>query len=322
MLIDEVSITIKGGNGGRGMVHFYADHWRPKGGPDGGNGGDGGSVYFRAVSDISKLHQFRHQKYFSAKDGYPGGKNQRTGHNGDDLFLDIPVGSVVTYDNGSQIELSKVGETVLIAKGGRGGYGNYHYRSSTNQTPKEFQSGQITNPKNIFINLKLIADIGLIGLPNAGKTSILNELTTASAKVANYPFTTLEPNLGVTKGNKIIADIPGLIEGASQGKGLGYKFLKHIERTRLLVHCVASDSINPLKDYQTIRQELKNYSAKLFQKPEVIILTKTDLIDKATLAKMCKILTSAIPVSIIDPVSLKNLADLLTITLAKSESEN
>ena len=231
MLVDEVDITIQAGKGGDGLVHFYTDRWRPKGGPDGGNGGDGGAVYFRAVSDISRLHQFRHQKNFNAEDGTKGGPNNCTGKNGQDLYLDIPYGSVVLYDNGTEYELSKVGQTILAAKGGRGGKGNHHYRSSTNQQPQERTLGFTPTQKNIHVRLKLIADIGLIGLPNAGKTSLLNELTTANAQVANYAFTTLEPNLGVTKGGQIIADIPGLIEGASAGKGLGYKFLKHIERT-------------------------------------------------------------------------------------------
>jgi GTPase len=319
MLIDEVSISIKGGNGGKGAVHFYTDRWRPKGGPDGGNGGNGGSVYFRAVSDISKLHQFRHQKDFTADNGDPGGPNQRSGKGGEDLILDVPVGSVVSYDNGTQIELNDVGQVVMAAKGGRGGKGNYHYRSSTNQTPQDFQPGQVVPVKNIFIQLKLIADIGLIGLPNAGKTSLLNEFTSANAKVANYPFTTLEPNLGVTKGNRIIADIPGLIEGASLGKGLGYKFLKHVERTRLLVHCVPADSDDQSRDYKVVRRELENYSSILAEKPEIVILTKSDLLDSSQVAKISRNIHAALPVSVINPNSLKKLNDLLAKTLDKQD---
>ncbi|HCC29084.1 MAG TPA: GTPase ObgE, partial [Marinilabiliales bacterium] len=273
MLVDEVDITIQAGKGGDGLVHFYTDRWRPKGGPDGGNGGDGGEIYFRAVSDISRLHQFRHQKNFNAEDGTKGGPNNCSGKNGPDLYLDIPYGSVVQYDNGTEYELSVVGQTILAAKGGRGGKGNHHYRSSTNQQPQERTLGFTPLKKNIHIRLKLIANIGLIGLPNAGKTSLLNELTTANAQVANYAFTTLEPNLGVTKGGQIIADIPGLIEGASAGKGLGYKFLKHIERTKILVHCVSAESANPLVDYQIVRRELKNYSSLLEAKPEIVVLT-------------------------------------------------
>jgi len=240
MLIDEVNIVIKSGNGGNGLAHLYSDGSRPKGGPDGGKGGDGGDVYLKAVSDISRLNQFRFPKKFMAEDGEKGDQNNRSGSRGKDLILEVPIGTVINYDNGTSHELTEVGELFLAARGGRGGWGNHHFRSATNQTPREFQYGQKTEFKNLFLQLKLIADVGLIGLPNAGKTSLLNELSAANARVANYPFTTLEPNLGVMKGGHIIADIPGLVEGAVTGKGLGIKFLKHIERTRLLVHCLSA----------------------------------------------------------------------------------
>jgi len=312
MLVDEVKITIQAGKGGDGLVHFYTDRWRPKGGPDGGNGGDGGSVYFRAVSDISRLHQFRHQKDFEAENGQKGGPNNCTGKKAEDLYLDIPYGSIVTYDNGTQIELDTVGQVIIASKGGRGGKGNHHYRSATNQTPKEHTAGFTPPVKNIHIQLKLIADIGLIGLPNAGKTSLLNELTSANAQVANYAFTTLEPNLGVMKGGQIIADIPGLIEGASDGKGLGYKFLKHVERTKVLVHCVAADSVDPVADYQVVRNELKNYSSVLETKTEIIVLTKSDLLEEKEIKKISKKIGAKLAVSIADDKSLKNLSDTLS----------
>lgn len=317
MLIDEVHISIKAGDGGNGLVHFYSDRSRPKGGPDGGYGGQGGSVYFEAVSDISRLQQFRHEKEFSAQNGDNGGPNKRSGKNGQDLTLKLPVGSIVNYDNGTSVELSTVGQIVMAAKGGRGGYGNFHFRSATNQTPQERQLGQKAPLKNIFIQLKLIADIGLIGLPNTGKTSLLNELTAANAKVANYAFTTLEPNLGVTKSGAIIADIPGLIEGASDGKGLGYRFLKHIERTRLLVHCLSAESADPLNDYQTVRTELANYSSVLAKKPEIIILTKSDLLPSKDISKVVKKIHAVLAVSIADDLSLKKLNDLLAKELTK-----
>jgi len=316
MLIDEVRISIKAGDGGDGLVHFYSDRSRPKGGPDGGYGGQGGSVFFEAVSDISRLQQFRHEKEFSAQKGQNGGPNKKSGKNGEDLTLKLPVGSVVNYDNGTSVELSQVGQIVMAAKGGRGGYGNFHFRSATNQTPQERQLGHKSPVKNIFIQLKLIADIGLIGLPNTGKTSLLNELTQANAKVANYAFTTLEPNLGVTKSGAIIADIPGLIEGASEGKGLGYRFLKHIERTRLLVHCLSSESADPLSDYQTIRKELINYSSVLANKPEIIILTKSDLLNPKEITGISKKIKAKMAVSILDNQSLKKLNDLLVLTLS------
>ncbi|MDD4937426.1 MAG: GTPase ObgE [Candidatus Shapirobacteria bacterium] len=315
MLIDEVHITIKGGDGGRGAVHFYADAWRPKGGPDGGIGGSGGNVYFEAVSDISKLDQFRHAKVYAAQNGDRGGINNRTGKNGDDLIIQVPVGTVANYDNGTSVELTHVGQKIMMAGGGKGGRGNFCFKSSTNQTPQEYEPGIKIQPKKLFLQLKLIAQVGLIGLPNAGKTSLLNELTSANAKVANYAFTTLEPNLGVAKSGIIIADIPGLIDGAAEGKGLGFKFLKHIERTNLLIHCISAESNDPLKDYQSIRQELDNYSSILAKKPEIIVLTKSDILNSTQIAKIKKSIHAKIVTSIIDSESIKKLNDLITNSL-------
>jgi len=315
MLIDEARITIKGGNGGDGLVHFYSDAFRPKGGHDGGKGGDGGNLYFKAVSDISRLNLFRYSKKFAAQDGQKGGPNNRTGRNGKDVVLEVPIGTVISYDNGTSHELTTVGEIFLGAKGGRGGWGNWHFRSATNQRPQEFQPGQKVDPKNVFLQLKLIADVGFIGLPNAGKSSLLNELTSANVKVANYPFTTLEPNLGVTKGNKVIADIPGLIEGAGTGKGLGIKFLKHIERTKLLIHCLAVDNPDLKAAYDIVRQELTNYSSRLASKKEILILTKSDLLDSTSLKKAQKAMKAKLSVSIIDTDSLKKLNDLIATEL-------
>jgi len=314
-LVDEVYITIKGGDGGNGVVHFYNDAFRPKGGPDGGSGGKGGSVYFEGVSDISKLNQFRKSKVYSAQNGDPGFHNNRTGKDGDDLIFPVPIGTVAHYDNGTEIEITQIGQKVLMAKGGSGGRGNYMFRSSTNQTPQERELGFKCQPKKLFLQLKLIAQVGLIGLPNAGKTSLLNELTQADAKVANYAFTTLEPNLGVTKGGFIIADIPGLIEGAALGKGLGIKFLKHIERTNLLVHCVSAESENPLKDYRTVRTELSNYSSILAKKEEIIVLTKFDILDQKDVSKIQKKIKAKICTSIADTNSIKKLNDLITKSL-------
>jgi GTPase len=315
MLTDEIRIIIKAGNGGDGIAHLYSDAHRPKGGPDGGNGGNGGDVYFEAVSDITKLGQFHHNRVYQAEDGIAGGLNKRTGRGGKDLIIKVPIGTVANYDNGTSVELTKVGQKQLMARGGTGGAGNWVFRSSTNQTPEEFEIGTRCQEKKLFLQLKLIAQVGLIGLPNAGKTSLLNELTPAKARVANYSFTTLEPNLGVTSSGKIIADIPGLIEGAATGKGLGIKFLKHIERTNLLVHCIAADSQDHLRDYQAIRQEITNYSSTLSKKPEIIVLTKSDLFDQKQLKEIMKKLGSKISTSIIDADSIKKLNNLITKSL-------
>lgn len=315
MLIDEVRISAKAGSGGSGIAHLYHDRHRPKGGPDGGSGGNGGSIYFEAVADITRLNQFQHKTKIEAENGHSGGINQMTGKNGADLILKVPVGTVVNYDNGTGVELTRVGEIVMIAKGGRGGWGNFHYRAADNRTPTEFQSGEVKEAKNLFIQLKLIAQAGLIGLPNAGKSSLLNELTAAQAKVANYPFTTLEPNLGVMPSGHVLADIPGLIEGASAGRGLGVKFLKHVERTQLLIHCLPADSTDPLHDYQLIRQELAAYSSSLAAKPELIIITKSDLATVTQLTKIKKLVNSPLSVSILDDNSIHQLAKLINSKL-------
>jgi len=317
MLIDEVHVNVKAGDGGNGFVHMFHDRHRPHGGPDGGNGGDGGSIYFEAVSDISRLNQFRHSKDFKAESGQNGMANQKTGKKGEDLILLVPIGTVVNYDNGTSVEMIEVGQKVMIAKGGKGGLGNHHFRSATNQQPTESTPGQQRPLRALFLQLKLIAQVGLIGLPNTGKTSLLNELTAANAKVANYAFTTLEPNLGAMKGGSIIADIPGLIEGASSGKGLGVQFLKHIERTKLLIHCLSCESDNLPSDYKVVRQELTNYSSTLASKPELVILTKTDLISPKEVEKLTAKLHTDLAVSIIDAQSITSLNRLISQKLSQ-----
>ena len=319
MFVDEVNIEVKAGDGGNGFVHFLANRHQPKGGPDGGDGGAGGSVYAEAVADITRLKVFRNSKKYEAPQGGVGGAKQMTGADGDDLILKVPVGTVITYDNGTSIELTQVGQKDMIAKGGKGGRGNYNFRSSSNTTPTFAQPGEIRPWRRLHLELKLIAQIGLIGLPNAGKTSLLNALTRANAKVANYPFTTLEPNLGVTNHGFIIADIPGLIEGAALGKGLGDRFLRHVERTGLLVHCISTESTNLLKDYQTIRTELAGFSSELATKPELVIITKSDLVDDSTLQALRTQLPQAeIVVSIIDDPSLLRLNGLFLEKLKPS----
>ena len=319
MFVDEVDIEVKAGDGGNGFVHFLANRHQPKGGPDGGDGGRGGDVYAQAVADITRLKIFRYSKKFQAGDGEVGGAKQKTGHDGADLILKVPIGTIITYDNGTQLELTKVGEQLLVARGGKGGFGNYHIRSSSLTTPKFANPGDKKIWRRLHLDLKLIAQIGLVGLPNAGKTSLLNALTKANAKVANYPFTTLEPNLGVTAAGYIIADIPGLIEGAAYGKGLGAKFLRHVERTGLLIHCLSAESDDLARDYQTIRTELENFSSRLAAKTEVVILTKSDLLTPVQIKQKLKSFPMLkLAVSIADDTSLKQLNALFLSALSLS----
>ncbi len=304
MLVDEAEITVRGGHGGPGRVSFRG---KLGGGPDGGDGGKGGSVYVRVTSDIYALAQFLSKKVCRAEDGGSGGGGIRSGANGKDLILTMPVGTFLTDEKGSGIELTQLGQEFLLAKGGLGGRGNEFFKSSGNTTPRYAQPGLSGQEKRLKLELKLIADFGLIGLPNAGKSSLLNEITNANAKIGNYPFTTLEPNLGVLNG-RVIADIPGLIEGASVGRGLGHKFLKHIEKVKLLLHCISSESDDPARDYKIIRKELAKFNPELLNKKEIILLTKSDL-KKTKLKKIDN--KKVIPVSIYNWDSIQALIKIL-----------
>ena len=304
MLVDEAEIIIRGGHGGSGRVSFRA---KLGGGPDGGDGGRGGCVYVRATADIYALSQFLSKKECRAEDGEGGGAKIRSGANGKDLILTMPVGTFLTDEEGTEIELTQEGEDLLLAKGGLGGRGNESFKSPSNTTPRYAQKGLKGQEKKLLLKLKLIADFGLIGLPNAGKSSLLNEITNANAKIGDYPFTTLEPNLGVLNG-KVLADIPGLIEGSSTGRGLGHKFLKHIEKVGLLLHCISSESDDPTRDYKIIREELKKFNPELLNKREIILLTKSDL-KETKLKKICK--EEVIPISIHNWDSIQALAKIL-----------
>jgi GTP-binding protein len=319
MLIDDVKVRISAGHGGAGKVAFNKNMMSL--GPAGGSGGKGGSVYAEGVSDLSALGQFRFKKEFPAEDGRAGRDQFRDGHDGKDLILKVPVGTIAhNLTTGNDFEIDHVGERVLLAKGGNGGKGNFLFRSSRNTTPKQSQPGLPGESFEFRLELKFIADVGFVGLPNVGKSSLLNELTNAKSKVANYAFTTLEPNLG-TYYELILADIPGLIEGSSEGKGLGTRFLRHIERTRTLFHFISAESPTPAADYKTIRAELGAYSKALLKKPEHLFLTKSDVVDektlKATLAKLKKIDPKVIAISIIDDESIKNVQKLLNTIQAK-----
>lgn len=288
MLVDEVQIHIKAGDGGDGSVHFRREKFVPKGGPDGGDGGKGGDVYLLGAESITALNKFRFKKHFSAQDGQPGREQKKSGAKGKSLTLAIPAGTVFKdAETGEVWEISQPGQELLIAKGGKGGRGNWHFRSSTNQTPQEFEEGEPGVERTLDLELRLIADIGFIGFPSVGKSSLLNELTAASVKTAPYHFTTLEPNLGVV-GGIILADLPGLIEGASLGKGLGIKFLKHIKRTKALIHVISAESTDPLGDYEAIRKELAEYDPDLLEKPEIIVINKTDLVSGERISEIKK----------------------------------
>jgi len=313
MLIDDVKIKISAGNGGKGAVAFNKNLMSL--GPTGATGGKGGSVYAEAVADLSALNQFRFKKILSAENGQEGRSQFRDGQDGKDLILKIPVGTVIhNLDNESETELVKIGDRALLAKGGNGGKGNFHFRSSRNTSPKEFQPGLPGENFALRLELKLIADVGFVGLPNVGKSSLLNSLTNAKSKVANYAFTTLEPNLGVYYA-LILADIPGLIEGSSQGKGLGIKFLRHIERTKIIFHFISAESPDPRKDYKTIRKELGSYNEALLKKPEYLFLTKSDQLEpkelKVKLAILKGINPGAVAISILDDASIEKVKNIL-----------
>jgi GTPase len=321
MIVDDIKITVTAGHGGKGLVAFSKVKFML--GPTGGNGGIGGNVFIEGVADLGALRQFRFKKDYKADNGENGKQGLHDGANAEDLTLLVPVGTVCHNLNRSEdIEITKIGQRELIAKGGRGGKGNWFFRSSTNTSPKEFQEGKPGEYFELRLELKMIADVGFIGLPNVGKSSLLNELTRANAKVANYPFTTLEPNLGVYY-DLILADIPGLIEGASTGKGLGIKFLRHIERTKVLFHFVSAESDNPIKDYKSVRTELEAYNKLLLEKPEYIFLSKSDIVGKEVVSEIKnefkKIGKEITAISIIDPDSIEAVKKILNKLISEKK---
>ncbi len=315
MLVDKVQIKVVAGRGGNGSASFRREKYVPKGGPDGGNGGKGGDVYISGLNDIRLLRKFREKPLIKAEDGTGGGQRKKSGKNAPDTVIKVPYGTLITnLKTGENFEVMDSRELHLLARGGSGGRGNWEFRSATNQAPTYAEPGKPGEEADYILELRLIADIGLIGLPNAGKSTLLNVLTSAHAKVANYPFTTLEPNLG-TFGEHIVADIPGLIEGASQGKGLGIRFLRHVERTKLLVHCLSCESADPIKDYQVIRKEIGEYNQKILERPEVVVFTKYDVLDGPALKEFVKktrtITPEPILISVLDDNSIARLGRIL-----------
>lgn len=325
MLIDDITLQVTAGDGGSGLVSFNKNKMTL--GPSGGSGGTGGSVWLEGVSDLGALNKLRYTKVLQAEEGKAGRHQLNDGTAGEDLVVKVPVGTVVhNLTTKKDQEITKIGERILVAKGGLGGRGNYHFRSPTNTSPKQSQNGLPGEKFQFRLELKLIADVGFVGLPNVGKSSLLNELTSAKSKVANYPFTTLEPNLGVYY-DLILADIPGLIEGASDGKGLGIKFLRHVERTNTFFHFVSAESENPTADYKIIRKELGAYNKALLKKEEYLFLSKSDMIPPADLKKkitaLKKLNKTVRPLSVHDWESLEAVKKLLNeVAAAKHISED
>jgi len=298
MFIDTATVSIQAGKGGDGAVSFRHEVYVDKGGPDGGDGGRGGNVVFEATENLNTLLDFRYKPELKAKNGVNGAKAKRTGKTGDDLIVKVPMGTVVKRDGVVIADLVEHGQQQIVARGGDGGFGNAHFKSSVRQTPRMAEKGEPGDAYEAELELKLLADVGLVGLPNAGKSTFLSVVTNARPEIAGYAFTTLTPNLGVAtidQSDMLIADIPGLIEGAAEGKGLGDQFLRHVERTAVLLHLIDVYSNDIVVDYQTIRRELTKYSSELTERPEVIALTKIEGLDEDIVTMQIDALRTVIP---------------------------
>ncbi len=283
---DEAIITVQSGNGGRGCLSFRREKYVPRGGPDGGDGGKGGDVILRSTARRRTLYPFQLKRQFKAKNGAHGQGKQKTGRNGQDLIIEIPPGTLVKDADSREVlkDFTAAGESYIVVRGGKGGLGNARFKTSTNRTPRYAQPGEAGQFRKLKLELKLLADVGIIGLPNAGKSTLISKISSATPKIGDYPFTTLTPTLGVVETGWgepfVVADIPGLIEGAHQGAGLGTQFLRHIERTRILIHLVDAGAIDPaypLDGYETVNKELKSFNAQLTEKPQIVVLNKMDL---------------------------------------------
>ncbi len=320
MFVDKAQVSIQAGNGGDGLISFRHEKFVDKGGPDGGDGGKGGDVIFEGSRNQNTLASFRYQKELKAPSGAPGGKRNRHGKNGSDLVIKVPLGTAVMNEDGQTVaDLTADGQQVVVAKGGNGGFGNAHFVSSTRQTPRMAEKGEMGDAFKATLELKMIADVGLIGLPNAGKSTLLAALSNARPEIADYPFTTLRPNLGVVDVDKkrslLMADIPGLIEGASEGKGLGDDFLRHVERTAVLLHLIDAYQEDVASAYKTIQDELKAYKVDLTSRPEVVALTKIEGLDQDIvndqLERLKKVVPAGVPVLAMSAAAKMNIPELL-----------
>lgn len=282
--IDKVHIYVRSGNGGAGCVHFRHDKFSVKGGPDGGDGGNGGSIIFKTNRNLSTLHNLRFKRHFCAQNGQGGGESNCHGKNAEDIIIEVPVGTTIKDADTDEflVDLAEENSEVVLLKGGKGGLGNTHFKTSTRQAPYFAQPGIKGEEKNLILELKLLADVGLVGFPNAGKSTFLSVVSEAKPKIANYPFTTLVPQLGIVNHrdkNFVLADLPGIIEGASEGKGLGLRFFRHIERNKILLLLIDASSENPYSTFLSLREEIKNYSEVVFDKPFFVVITKIDSVD-------------------------------------------
>jgi GTP-binding protein len=331
--LDQAKIFVRSGAGGPGAVSFRREKFVEFGGPDGGDGGKGGDVVFEAIPGLNTLIDFRYTQHFRAPRGKGGAGSNRTGAGGDDLVIKVPVGTQILADDDERsllADLTKEGERIVFLKGGMGGRGNASYKTSTNRAPRQHQTGEAGEEMWVWLRLKLLADVGLLGLPNAGKSTFLNSVSNAAAKVGDYPFTTLRPQLGVVrhKGREfVVADIPGLIEGAAEGAGIGDRFLGHVERTRLLLHLIDGSADNPVEAWHVVRGELDSYGAGLVDKAEVIALTKADLLDDKKRTKIVKALEKetgnrVFPVSAPLEEGLEPLLDAVIERLGAAVEEN
>ena len=319
MFIDYAEIEVKAGNGGDGAVTFRREKYVPKGGPSGGNGGKGGDIIIQAQHNLSTLLDFKYKKQYKAGSGEPGGSSLKDGKNGKDVIIRVPVGTLIkdTETNIILFDLNENNKRIIVAKGGKGGKGNSNFATPTNQAPRFAEDGKEGEEKRIALELKLIADVGLVGFPNAGKSTLISKISSAKPKIADYPFTTLEPNLGIVRYKDFhsftVADIPGIIEGAHKGKGLGDKFLRHIERTKILLFLIEITSKNCQKDYDILLNELKSYSKKLAEKTKIVSLSKADLTDEAAIKKLSrkKIKNADSPILIFSSINNRGLNELV-----------